>query len=61
MFERRSVADNVRGIRVRGGQLGWRRNGMAIPTYLIYKDKYDRLNMIGRERENRALIGCDSQ
>ena len=46
---------------MRGGQLGWRRNGMVIPTYLIYKDKYDRLNMIGRERENRALIGCDSQ
>ena len=29
--------------------------------YVIYKDNYGRLNMIGRERENRALIGCDSQ
>ena len=28
---------------------------------LIYKDNYLRLNMIGRERANRALIGCDSQ
>ena len=28
---------------------------------LIYKDNYARLNMIGRERANRALIGCDSQ
>ena len=28
---------------------------------LIYKDNYGRLNMIGRERANRALIGCDSQ
>ena len=27
----------------------------------IYKDNYGRLNMIGRERSNRALIGCDSQ
>ena len=27
----------------------------------IYKDNYGRLNMIGRERANRALIGCDSQ
>ena len=29
--------------------------------YLIHKDNYDRLNMIGRERANRALIGCESQ
>ena len=29
--------------------------------HLIYKDNYRRLNMIGRERANRALIGCDSQ
>ena len=29
--------------------------------YLIYKDNYGRLHMIGRERTNRALIGCDSQ
>ena len=28
---------------------------------LIYKDNYRRLSMIGRERANRALIGCDSQ
>ena len=28
---------------------------------LICKDNYDRLIMIGRERVNRALIGCDSQ
>ena len=27
----------------------------------IYKDNYGRLNMIGRERSTRALIGCDSQ
>ena len=26
-------------------------------TYVIYKDNYDRLNMIGRERANRTLIG----
>ena len=41
------------------------------PSYLIckqrqynasvYKDNYRRLNMIGRERATRALIGCDSQ
>ena len=31
------------------------------PSDLIYKDNYRRLNMIGRERANRALIGCDSQ
>ena len=30
-------------------------------TYLIYGDNYGRLNMIGRERANRALIGCDKQ
>ena len=30
-------------------------------SYLIYKDNSGRLNMIGRERANRALIGCDSQ
>ena len=29
--------------------------------YLIYKDNYGRLNMIGRERANRSLIGCDNQ
>ena len=27
----------------------------------IYKDNYGRLNMIGRKRSNRALIGFDSQ
>ena len=32
-----------------------------IPMHPIYKDNYRRLNMIGRERANRALIGCDSQ
>ena len=31
------------------------------PFNLICKDKYGRLNMIGRERANRALIGYDSQ
>ena len=30
-------------------------------VHLIHKDNYRRLNMIGRERANRALIGCDSQ
>ena len=29
--------------------------------YLINKHNYGRFNMIGRERANRALIGCDSQ
>ena len=28
-------------------------------VYLIYKDNDVRLNMIGRKRANRALIGCD--
>ena len=28
---------------------------------IIYKDSYGRLNTIGRERANRALIGCDNQ
>ena len=30
-------------------------------VHRIYKDNYGRLNMIGRKRSNRALIGCDSQ
>ena len=29
--------------------------------HLIHKDSGDRLNMIGRERVNRALIGCENQ
>ena len=29
--------------------------------HIIYKDNYGRLNMIGHERANRALIGCESQ
>ena len=29
--------------------------------YLTYKDNYGRSKMIGHERSNRALIGCDSQ
>ena len=33
----------------------------SIRSYVIYKDKNGLLNMIGRERANRALIGCDSQ
>ena len=32
-----------------------------VMVHLIYTDNYDRLNMIGRESETRALIGCDSQ
>ena len=28
---------------------------------IIHKGNYGRLNMIGCERANRALIGCDSQ
>ena len=30
-------------------------------SYLIYKDNSGRLNMIGHQRANRALIGCENQ
>ena len=29
--------------------------------HVLHKDNGNRLNMIDRERTNRALIGCDSQ
>ena len=37
------------------------RTGQKLKRYKrICKDNFDRLNMIGPERTNRALIGCDS-
>ena len=37
--------------------------GFPLPMSILYIKigNYDRLNMIGRERANRALIGCDSK
>ena len=50
----------------RGFTAGCGLGGMREPVdtrkwYLKHKDNYGRLNMIGRERAKRALIGCDSQ
>ena len=33
----------------------------TVQSNLIYKHNDGRLNIIGRERANRALIGCDNQ